>query len=273
MDQVKLKWEWEFGAESEEPDQPLAIERTIRGILEEGKPQRAIRWLFFKPNLNRPEVFWLGALLLSQGLRVIFFPAVKISGFSLYHGSFEHPGHGFSVDHITLESTWDGWHLTGTNRRKRQAGFRAMPLESGGILWFGMKSAGPENTPQVRRRNVLFVNLPESDSKRRISLLGAARNEAIDQILALNELSYTMPPPWVVQFNFAVGKPGFVVGDDELSRFLVNPKNDPTGGRSLKYRTFARLHRIWLSDEIEVLIATFPVPGTIDDRWAIMSWG
>lgn len=268
---VDMTWTWPFGVDCGRPDHPLAISRALRGIMDEGKPQGSVRWLFFQPNLNRPEVLWFGALLLSAGGRVVYFPASEISGFRMSHLGRGQPGDGFAVDHISLENDWQSWHLTGTDRSHR-GGPRTVPLKSGGVLWFGMNSAGPEVMPRVCRDNVLRFEVPKTDSHRRKQLLKDVREAAVDQILALNDDAFGMKPPWSVQFNFLVGLPGFAVRNAEMSRFHVTAKDLPPKGKVIRFQTFARQHRIRLSDDVEVLIVTFPLPGESHDRWALMGW-
>lgn len=271
MGLIKVRQDWGFGELSSVPDQPLPMRRALRGILEEGKPQGAARWLFFQPNLTRPEVFWLGSLLLTRANRVVFFPPSQIPAFRMFHHGSVRPGRGFDVDHVTLEPDWQSWHVTGTNRRHRSAGPRTIPLRSGGVIWFGMNSAGPEILERVRQSNVIEFEVPDSDLVRRKRLLEEVRAEAVDQIVSLNPLAFTMQPPWSVQFNFLIGPPGFSVTDEEVARFYVGPEDLKKG--EIRFQTFSRHHRVRLTDELEVLLATFPIPGEAKDRWSLMAWG
>lgn len=273
MDRLDLNWSFEFGLTADEPAGPLVLLRALRGIISEGRPQGSLRLLFFKPNLGRPEVFWLGILMLTAGDRVVFFPAGEITGFDMFHRATPRRARGFPVDHLTLEPDRRGWHLTGTNPRKSAAGPQTLPLSSGGWLWFGMSSAGPEVMPPVLKENQLRFEVPSVDAKRRIDLLKAVRKGAVDQIISLNQEAFSLNPPWYVQFNFAVGPPGVSPPMEEITRFLVNPTVDPTGGIGESFQAQGREHRIQLSDDLEVLVFTFPVLRQPTDRWALMAWG
>jgi hypothetical protein len=121
MHQLELNWEWPFGEVRDEPDRPLVMERALRGMLVEGRPQDSLRWLFFQPHLANPRVHWFGALLLTKAGRIVYFPPAVIPAFGMSHRASRRPGSGFDVDHITLEEDWGGWHLTGTNTRHRSA--------------------------------------------------------------------------------------------------------------------------------------------------------
>jgi hypothetical protein len=75
-----------------------------------------------------------------------------------------------------------------------------------------------------------------------------------------------------VQFNFAVGPAGFDLPDEEIARFIVEPRVDPTDGKDRRVTTPAAKFRLPLSLDLEVLAACFPLPGELTDRYAIVSW-
>lgn len=267
---IDVVQEWTFGEATDVPDQPLTMSRALRGVLHEGKPQGSLRWLFFQPNLDRAEIFWLGSLLLTQADRVVFFPSARISGFRMTHNTSIRPGQGFDVDHVTLEKDRGSWHLTGTNRRRRSAGPGTLPLGGAGVLWFGMNSAGPEILPPLKQQNRLRFLVPASDAERRKALLSQVRRGAVDQIVSLNTQAFSMRPPWSVQFNFFAGPAGFSPTDDELVQFRLTPEEAHQG--PVHFETFVRSHRVALSESTEVLVATFPIPGEAQDRWSFTSF-
>jgi hypothetical protein len=271
VDTLTLNWKLPFGAPADVPDSPLVMSRALRGVLGEGKPQGSIRVLYFQPSLSDARVHWFGVVLLSQGGRVLFFTPSVISGFELYNNSRTKEKRSFAVDHLTLEADFASWHITGTDHKKKAGGPRTVRLASGGYLWFGMSSAGPEHLPPVVEGNQLTFMLPETDSRRRRDLLNSVLSGATDQIISLNPQAFHLAAPWYVQFNVAVGPLGFDPRADEIGRFMVNPSADvlATGPH---VQTAARTHRVTLSPTVELLICAFPLPGNPKDRWALMGY-
>jgi hypothetical protein len=272
MPYLNIDWTFPFGQASNNPDQPVVLQRAFRAISEDGLPQTALRLVLLQPDRQRPEVFWFGAFVLSQGRRVIFYFPYEVTGFDFVDRWTKHPSGGYPLDHITLEVDLRSWHVTGTDSKRHTGGPRTVPLTGGGCLWFGIASAGLERFPKLRRRNLVWFPVPESDGPRRIELVRSVRDGAIDLVLSLNPRAYSLQPPWHVQFNFAVGPAGFDPPDEEIARFIVDPRVDPTGGKDRRVTTPAAKFRLPLSPDLEVLAACFPLPGELKDRYAIVSW-
>jgi hypothetical protein len=228
---LNIDWTFIFGEVNNNPDQPVVLQRAFRAVSEVGRPQTALRLVFLQPDRQRPEVFWFGAFVLSQGRRVIFYFPYEVTGFDFVDRWTKHPSGGYPLDHITLEVDRRSWHVTGADPKRHAGGPRTVPLTGGGCLWFGIASAGLERFPKLRRRNLVRFPAPES-----------------------------------------VGPAGFDPPDEEIARFIVDPRVDPTGGRGRRVTTPAAKFRLPLSLDLEVLAACFPLPGELTDRYAIVSW-
>lgn len=269
---LNIDWTFAFGEPNTSSDKPFVLQRAFRAIAEDGRPQTALRLVLLQPDRQRREVFWFGAFVISQGSRIVFFLPHEPTGFDFLDGRTEHAPGGYPVDHITLEIDRRRWHFTGTDPELHTGGPRTVQLTGGGCLWFGIASAGLERFPKLRRANLVWFPVPDSDDNRRVELVRSVRDGASDLVLSLNPHSYSMQPPWHVQFNFAIGPSGFDPPDDEMAKFIVNPRVDPTGGRGLRITTPASKFRLPLSSELDVLAACFPLPGDLPDRYAIASW-
>jgi hypothetical protein len=269
---LNIDWVFAFGEPNRYPDQPLVLQRAFRAVAEDGRPQTALSLVLLQPNRERQEVFWFGVFVVSQGERVVFFLPYEATGFDFFDGKTKHPPGGYPVDHITLEVARHRWHFTGTDPKRHTGGPQIVPLSGGGYLWFGIATARLEFFPKLRQANLVGFPVPDSDADRRVELVKAVRDGARDLILSLNPRAYSMRPPWYVQFNFAIGPSGFDPPDHEIARFIVNPRLDPTGGCGLRVTTPASKFRLSLSSELDVLVACFPLPRDLLDRYAIVSW-
>lgn len=274
MVDLDIEWSFDTGLDEVDEDASSPLARALRAMLAEGRPQRTLRLLFFTPNLVRPDdTFWLGALVHSEGDRVIYFPSVDAGGFQMFHGRTADRRKAFAVDHISLERDHRGWHISGIDARHRMAGPGTAPLEPQGRLWFGLSVARPHLLRPVRRTNRLRFRVAESDAERRKRLLLVARRDAVDNVVTLNGAAFDQPPPWYVQFNFAVGPTGFAPDLQQLARWGHNPTKQSPHPTEGQLRIPSRLHRVDLSPDLDVLVAAFPLPGAPTDALALMAWG
>src|SRR5262249_9212518 len=119
---LNIDWTFIFGAVNNNPDQPVVLQRVFRAISEDGRPQTALRLVFLQPDRQRPEVFWFGAFVLSQGRRVILYFPYEVTGFDFVDRWPKHRRGGIPLDPTPPKVARRSWHLPGTDRSGTQVG-------------------------------------------------------------------------------------------------------------------------------------------------------
>src|SRR5262249_5604011 len=127
-----------FIGEDNDPDNPLS--RAVRILMRDGKPFRSLSLAFLRESGHAP-LLWLGAFVVTQGGRVVFFPGVgtTIDRIQLAKGAELRHDRLFSFDHVSLDWTRDGipFHVTTAGSTDHIGGPSAMPVGDDRFLWFG----------------------------------------------------------------------------------------------------------------------------------------
>lgn len=245
----------------DDPENPLT--RATRRLLAEGQGMVSAIPAVIAERPSR-TAFWFGFFVLSEGGRILFFPAGAqryvhaAGGRSDGSSRFDR---ALDVDHLSLEPDRQTWHLTdstGRRRRGRQGGGRTRNVGAGRILWFCVTSSGLANFRPLRAATIVrFDPTPNADEARR----------RVDRFMACvsNGASSTIPlPPTpagdvVLHVAVVVARPGAPPYNGEGMPF---PFAAP-GVRRLKPSpgTTASHGTLLLSREIEIQILGAWMPG------------
>lgn len=139
-----------------DPHNPFG--RALYVTMREGNPQEAVTPIYYSGPEQRPRFRRFGALVLTAGERVLFFPPgelVEIQGSDVR-----------SYDHLTLAKDWKSWHLTtepttDPNQKDHRGDWKTHPLGSAGYHWFGLNVAQKEFLRPVRERTIIETGIPK----------------------------------------------------------------------------------------------------------------
>ena len=150
---------------------------AFRKLIEKGFPQKAFFSLILK--INR-DFFYLGEICLSQGDRLIYFPAIQFRKIKKIFRNELKKYMGKEVDHLTLEKNLKRWHITLTGNKHIQRNFKTKEIKKGILYWFSLnlksldalcRLAKNGNTYKITKR---FVNIPSTHSEDRTRFLTRA---------------------------------------------------------------------------------------------------
>jgi len=227
--------------------------------------------VFFTPPPGRGPLRWLGALARSSRGLVSFFPATTdtVDQVVAYQGQVRRHDRKFAFDHITLEPGKTVSHLTSDPRSARTSRIGAFPthqLDEQRRLWFGYSVRGIDDLPLVLSNTLVEVEMPGADAERRWRELVNVRHGVEFPAVALNEDETTLEAPTYLHFGFIVGPRGCQIeASDEIGLPHGSPRLiavAPADGTRI--RVAARIQRVELGADLDVLIVSTEQPGRLD---------
>jgi len=239
------------------------LSRSVRQLLEEGKPFPRLSMCFFDPKTS--PIRWLGVLVHSAGDRILFFPGYAQTPTTLqtFVGDSQTENRPFVFDHVSLERDLQSWHVTTPRSTDHVGRPKTLPLGHSRVLWFGLSAASDQALRPVLIATRVTGNLPPSDAQRRIQAFMAARDGAEFPMFSLNTDIPRRKPPSFLHFSFVVGPAGFPDYDGtEIAAPIASPYVSPSLPPAIP-RLASRRHRIRLSGSIELQITATELPGSL----------
>lgn len=248
-----------------------ALSRCLRSLLQDGRPFDRLALLFFTPPTGGGALRWLGALARSERGLVSFFPATveSVDQVVAYQGQVRRHDRAFAFDHITLDPRKTGSHLTSDPASARTSHFGAFPahqLDEQRRLWLGYSLRSIDDLPMVLSNTFVEAEMPGTDAERRWRELVSVRHGVEFPAVALNEDEPPLAAPTYLHFGFIVGPRGCQI---EASDEVGLPHGSPmllaaTPAAGTRFRVAARIHRVELGSDLDVLIVATEQPGRLN---------
>lgn len=266
MDTLELIWTSPLANGTRDVAEDNPLNRALNALLEGGKPIRAHSMCHIKvpPESEVPdELRWLGVFVQSQGGRVLYFPGFSYERFVAFQGTTRKKSKVFSIDHVSLESTFLKWHMTSCKSDNHFGSPRTLPLGQGRYLWFGLSIADLDVFRPVCEETRVCVPTPSTDSKRRLDSFVSSRKDIEDLWVGLSPGAIDAFDPYFLHIAVIAGPVGF---PNYLGRHLGFPKGSPfletplpEGSASLPMR----LHRMTLGKDVDLQIVLTCLPGEL----------
>lgn len=263
--QTQIVFQFEPGFSGIDGDVANPLSRALNTLLDEGRPVQHLALCFFggvaeaRDQTTGPR--WLGAFVVSDGGRIIFFPGFNGVWLQRQHGhaiDFRK----FDVDHFSLNSDFAAWHATSRKSKDHQDVGATMSLGEGRYLWMAMSVADETVLRKVRRETAVTAETPPSDSARRASVFQTAIDQAQHLWVSLDADARPRFPEGFPHFAMIIGPKGFA---DEKVRLnfplgppsLKAPLGDIGGGLLL------RIARLPLGPNVDLEIVSAWLPGVL----------
>lgn len=266
MDTLELTWRMENCAPGvdESRDNPLA--RATERLFRLGRPFKRLSKCFF----CGPDgvVRWLGIFVHSAGDRLLFFPgfAEEHTKVLAYSGSKIRWKQPFHVDHLSLEPDMRTWHLTAPQSTHHLGKLCTRQLCAEQVHWFSMSAESKSHLRVVREETRTSAPTPPQDVDRRTQVFRDARENAIFQIVRLNTEYQSPPEPAFLHFSVVVGRKGFTSPKGELLGLPHGSPFLPLDAAPDLVSAPIRVHRILISEEIELEISASSLPGQLQTQ-------
>lgn len=208
---------------------------------------------------------WMGIFVYSAGERILFFPGFAqpqshVLGYSEDVLRWDQP---FQIDHLSLESDRRTWHFTAPKSVEHLGNLSTRRLDSDRVHWFSMSAAAPENLRVVHEDTRVVAPTPPQDVDRRAEVFRRTRENAEFQFVRLNTEHTPPGEPAFLHFSVVIGPKGFSSPENEI---LGLPHGGPFLTSSSSTETInapIRLHRILLSEDVELEINASSLPGKL----------
>jgi hypothetical protein len=236
MDDIKLTWEMAGGIEREDSAAANPLSRSLNRLFEAG-----------------------------QGNRIIFFPGLTKTKIYIeaYKGQRLRHKREFDFDHISLDENLNSWHITSQKSKDHLTSFPTTDLGNGRKLWFGMSFSSFSSLWPVSRKTTVITTCPKSDADRRLKTFVEAKERAMFQIMGHNPDADKKFPKGFSHISVIVGPPGFESYNGNLHGF---PAGSPFLSEPLPSYISelpAMVYRLALSNDIEMQITIFKLPGAL----------
>jgi hypothetical protein len=175
MKTIEVALDIPFGAPGENTSKESCLFRAFTALVDDGRPIGRINYLFVQ---GQSGSFNLGALCISSGGLLLFFPGFSLNHIEELHENSEPKGPeaGVHVDHFSLEPGLERWHMTGNRGRIHK--HRVLKIDDGLIHWFSVSLATEELLEKTLRNNQLRFPVPANDAERRLSELVSSRDSS-----------------------------------------------------------------------------------------------
>jgi len=277
MDNIQLTWEIDHGSPGIDSDPYNPLCRAVNSPFNDGRPHQSLSLCFFGDFDSRTNdvttLRWIGAIVLSAGERIIFFPGLNFQPqwVRLAQTQPPHRHHNINIDHISLEKDMQRWHFTSVNSTNHLGTGRTIDLGQRRFLWFGLSVASPDVLKEVKRETVVRARVPASDAKRRMECFLASREGAVFNIIHLTSDAKDRFKEGFLHFAFIAGPhcfpdykgPQFAIPFD--SPFLRERLPSPLTNVPL------RLHRLSLGTQVDIEVVAMWLPGALTERVTLTS--
>jgi hypothetical protein len=269
MDDIKLTWEMAGGIEREDSAAANPLSRSLNRLFEAGQPFKRFNQCFLAesttPDAQYDKLWWFGIFILSQGNRIIFFPGLTKTKIYIeaYKGQRLRHKREFDFDHISLDENLNSWHITSQKSKDHLTSFPTTDLGNGRKLWFGMSFSSFSSLWPVSRKTTVITTCPKSDADRRLKTFVEAKERAMFQIMGHNPDADKKFPKGFSHISVIVGPPGFESYNGNLHGF---PAGSPFLSEPLPSYISelpAMVYRLALSNDIEMQITIFKLPGAL----------
>src|SRR5574341_564962 len=169
---ITLTQELEMGTRGVDKDPFNPLCRAFRVLLEDGRPMKRAALCFFDPNEGEgygKDIRWFGVFVHSAGGRLLFFPGLanREKGYKL-QGKRSRSDNEFLNDHVTMERGFREIHATAMNSEGHVSLGKPEFLGQGRYFWFGISVQRIERLRPLKRFTRIQVEVPASDSERRM---------------------------------------------------------------------------------------------------------
>lgn len=272
-DTLHCEWQMPVGVDGVDDCPENLLSRTLRRVLQDGKPICHLSLVFLRLRENRleePSYRWLGTFIHSKGDRILFFPAFTGQGSSAFKDGVKQKTNCFVVDHVSLERNRAKWHFTSEGSKCHQGGPRTVDLGQGRLLWFGFSIRESNILPPVMRKTIIQVECPSSDSLRRVENLRCAAYGKPFPIIDLPEQTSTLSSPLFLHFAVITGPKGFETYTGEKAAMPLGEHWVANTPSDLPKSLPNRIHRLTLG-EWDLQVVSMFLPGSINTPAAFSS--
>jgi hypothetical protein len=263
MDTLEIAWRMEGCAPGVDSSRDNPLARATECLFRLGQPFSRLSKCFFcgPDGVTR----WLGIFVHSAGDRLLFFPgfAEEHTQVLAYSESVIRWNQPFHFDHLSLEPDRRTWHLTTPQSKHHLGKLYTRQLGDDRVHWFSMSAAAPSQLRVVREETRASAPTPPQDVDRRAQVFRNARESAIFQIVGLNTEHPSPRAPAFLHFSVVVGPKGFISPENELLGLPYGSPFLPSVTAPDSARAPIRIHRILLSDDIELEITASSHPGQL----------
>jgi hypothetical protein len=270
MEIIRLELTLSMGEDKLDDDPRNPISRAYSALLAQGRAHKAHTLCFLNPGnssnapLDNPR--WLGVFVHSAGDRILFFPALSapIDWLETRSRGTSAAKRSIALDHISAEPDRLRWHFTGVGSEDHISGGRTPSDGRGSYYWFGLSIQSENSLMPTRRHTIITHESPAADIERRFTELRSLEDSASYAYVG-SDTGHVAPfQPNFLHFCFLFSErsaPNYS-GPEWLA-----PAGSPYISPPLPAEvpdTRIRLHRIPLSADWDVQIATILLPGTIN---------
>lgn len=267
MDTLQLTWQMDGCTPGVDASTENPLARATDCLFCLGRPFSRLNKCFFVGADGTMR--WLGIFVHSAGDRLLFFPGfaqpqTQVLAHCESGVRWDQP---FQIDHLSLESDRRTWHLTAPKSIDHLGRLPTRKLGADRLHWFSMSAADAAHLRVVREETRVLAPTPPQDVDRRVQIFKGARENATFQIVRLNSDFPSLVEPTFLHFSVVVGPRGFSSPQNEL---LGLPQGSPflPSTRPIEaIQAPIRLHRVLLSDNIELEITAANLPGDLQTPW------
>jgi hypothetical protein len=270
---LELTYKWTFGRDGIDNNPSIPLTRALRNLLENGKPQYRPACCFFDPEYsagNGEGVRWLGVFVQTAGDRILFFP-----GFFRTNKGYHLSGrkilkdNDFIIDHVTLDKGFRDIHATMHTPKQPVSVGKPKSIGEGRYFWFGVSIQNLAGLRPVAKETIIRAEIPKTDASRRAKLLEELQGKSLSDLCTrLPAGSMEMFSTGFLHVAVYIGPPGF-----SEEHWRTSPLGIPSGSKSFAILPSARFdlrqlplraHKIKISEQYEVQLATMWLPGSLN---------
>ena len=137
----------------------------------------------FQSQLPTENMKVLGCICYTKGKQILFYPSYPTNFFSKFKDRNKPEKHmeNISIDHLTLEPSFDKWHVT--HSKGHFFGLKTHKINGNVINWFGMSINSDVKLEQAYQYNIFHYLSPVSDAERRIQDIEASLKSRDDCLI------------------------------------------------------------------------------------------
>lgn len=268
---VELSWKNSLGREGIDSSNDSPLSRSLHKLLKGGRPFRRYSQILISKESSKVDAHkyllgWLGVIVLSQANKVLFFPGFSKIGEAIkgLRGKHLNWDQRFKIDHISLEKNWNRWHLTSKDSVGHLGSINTSSLGEKRRLWFGLSVTSQSVFQPLFKRTSTVVSIPKCDVDRRMKIFEKSRENAKFHIVEPHPQAHAKFSEGFIHMSFIIGPKNFSLYRGENHGY---PTDSPFLDKGLSSRITGmpvRLHRISLSDEVDIQITFFKMPGKLN---------
>lgn len=146
------------------------IESSIFSEKEVGNIDNIVNSEEFLSKIHAEYIKILGCICYTKGKQILFYPAYTSDFFKVFKDRNKPIKHekNISVDHYTLEPSFENWHITYSKRHYRRKLLKTRKIDGSLINWFGISINSEVKFEQVYQNNAFAYTTKVTDAERRI---------------------------------------------------------------------------------------------------------